>query len=147
MLDLYWHFLHHYFYLKIKYMRSIVILDILLWIKGAPWEYILDWLHVHPKTILTLKANIQYTQNQKWRMIIWDNLTRFSADLEMSKMPKLEWTRTAMPWSLLLSPEGFSVEPYHKYKGQLCLLPHSSEKRGLRSTFLSQKMLQNLPYL
>ena len=24
---------------------------------------------------------------------------------------------------------------------------HSSEKRGLRSTFLSVKMLQNLPYL
>ena len=27
------------------------------------------------------------------------------------------------------------------------LILHSSEKRGLRSTFLSGKMLQNLPYL
>ena len=27
------------------------------------------------------------------------------------------------------------------------ILPHSSEERGLRSTFLSGKMLQNLPYL
>ena len=45
-------------------------------------------------------------------MIIRDNLTGFSADLEMSKMPKFDWTRTAMSSSLLLSPEGFGVEPY-----------------------------------
>ena len=45
-------------------------------------------------------------------MIIQDNLTRLSADLKMSKMPKLDWTRTAVPSSLLLSPEGFRVEPY-----------------------------------
>ena len=30
----------------------------------------------------------------------------------MSKMPKFEWTRTAMPSSLLLSPEEFAVELY-----------------------------------
>ena len=45
-------------------------------------------------------------------MIIQDNLTRLSADLKMSKMPKLDWTRTAVPSSLLISPEGFVVEPY-----------------------------------
>ena len=44
-------------------------------------------------------------------MIIRDNLTRFSADLEMLKMPNFDWTRTAMPSSLLLSPEGFIVIP------------------------------------
>ena len=44
-------------------------------------------------------------------MIIQDNLTRLSADLKMSKMPKLDWTRTAVPSSLLLSPEGFGVKP------------------------------------
>ena len=27
-------------------------------------------------------------------------------------MPTLDWTRTAMPSSLLLSPEGFRIEPY-----------------------------------
>ena len=27
-------------------------------------------------------------------------------------MPKFDWTRTAMPSSLLISPEGFVVEPY-----------------------------------
>ena len=32
--------------------------------------------------------------------------------VEMSKMPKFDWTRTAMPSSLLLSPEGSVVEPY-----------------------------------
>ena len=47
-----------------------------------------DWHHVHPKIVLT-SANIQYTQNQNWRMSIPDNLTRFSADLEMSKIPSL----------------------------------------------------------
>ena len=31
--------------------------------------------------------------------------------------------------------------------GMRVLSSHSSEKRGLRSTFLSDKMLQNLPYL
>ena len=30
----------------------------------------------------------------------------------MSNMPKLDWTRSAMPSSLVLSPEGFVVEPY-----------------------------------
>ena len=30
----------------------------------------------------------------------------------MSKMPKFDWTRTAMSSSLLISPEGFVVEPY-----------------------------------
>ena len=29
----------------------------------------------------------------------------------MSKMPKFDWTRTAMTSSLLLSPEGFKVNP------------------------------------
>ena len=33
-------------------------------------------------------------------MIIRDNLTRFSVDLQMSKMPKFDWTRIAMLSSL-----------------------------------------------
>ena len=37
------------------------------------------------------------TQNQKWRMIIRDNLTRLWVDQEMSKMPMFEWTRITMP--------------------------------------------------
>ena len=40
-------------------------------------------------------------------MIIRDNLTRFSV-----KNVKFDWTRTAMPSSLLISPEGFVLEPY-----------------------------------
>jgi len=66
---------------------------------------------VHPKIVLT-SANIQYTQNQKWRMSIPDNFTRFSADLEKSRMPKIVGIRTAMPSSLLLFSEGFGVECY-----------------------------------
>ena len=45
-------------------------------------------------------------------MIIRDNMTRFNAHMKMSKMPKFDWTSTTMPSSLLLSPEGFGVEPY-----------------------------------
>ena len=48
---------------------------------------------------------------------------------------------------LLVPPSTLSPILLGKYADRVTLPFHSSEKRGLRSTFLSGKMLQNLPYL
>ena len=81
-------------------------------ITGAPWGYGSKSTCIEIYFSYFLKSKYVPTQNQKWRMIIRDNLTRFSVDQEMSKLPKFDCTRIAMPSSLLLSPEGFGVEPY-----------------------------------
>ena len=53
-------------------------------------------------------------------------------------------------WRKVWVPNTVTVDVNHRcylYKNISMLLLHSSEKRGSRSTFLSGKMLQNLPYL